>query len=159
MTDIDILTNFVSQYNRPFSAESAASLTGIIADALAPMLNELSTSKQIKRISDGDGGIYVRTNRYTSNHSTNTSEWKLNVNAAYELMEIIENGKYTGIRAIAQIIGKSRQWVYVYLEALASIGAIDLWKYIYVVIDKDKAPKIGTNIRKGILKELRNLNG
>lgn len=89
MTDIDILTNFVSQYNRPFSAESASSLTGLVAYTIAPMLNELTITKQIKRISDSDGGIYVRANRYTSNHGTNTSEWKLNVTAAYELMEII----------------------------------------------------------------------
>jgi hypothetical protein len=158
MTDIEILANFVSQFNRPFSAESACSLTGLAAKNIAPMLKELTITKQIKRISDSDGGIYVRVNRYNPIHGTNTSEWALNVTAAYELMEILENGKYTGIRPIAQVIGKSRQWVYVYLEALASIEAIDLRKHIYVVINKDKAPKIGTKVRKGILRQLRSLN-
>jgi len=158
MSDIEIITNFVSQYNRPFSADSASSLTGITADTIAPMLIELTTNKQIKRISDSEGGIYVRVKRYTTNNGTNTLKWSLNVTAAYELMEIIEKGRYTGIRAIAQAIGKSRQWVYIYLEALASIEAIDLRKHVYVIIDKDKAPKIGTKVRKGILRELRNLN-
>jgi len=158
MTDTEKLTNFASQYNRPFSVESAASFTGLTAETIAPMLIELTTSKQIKRIADSEGGIYVRVNRYNPNHTTNNSQWTLNVTAAYELMEIIEYGRYTGIRAIAQAVGKSRQWVYVYLEALASIEAIDLRKHVYVVINKDKAPKIGTKVRKGILRELRALN-
>jgi len=157
MTDTEILSNFVSQYNRPFSAESASSLTGLTEDTIASLLVALVASKQIKHISDSEGGIYVRANRYVTNHDS-TSEWTLNVTAAYELMEVIENGRYTGIRAIAQAFGKSRQWVYVYLEALASIEAIDLRKHTYVVINKDKAPKIGTKVRKGILRELRNLN-
>ena len=47
-------------------------------------------------------------------------------------MNAIEKGKYSGIRAIAQAIGKSRQWVYIYLEALASIGVVDYRSSRYV---------------------------
>ncbi|MCB5252733.1 MAG: hypothetical protein LHW51_07125, partial [Candidatus Cloacimonetes bacterium] len=59
---------------------------------------------------------------------------------------------------IAQVIGKSRQWVYIYLEALASIEVIDLRQLIYVVISRQNVPKIGRKVQKGILGQLRSLN-
>ncbi|MDP3115056.1 MAG: hypothetical protein Q8M98_09840, partial [Candidatus Cloacimonadaceae bacterium] len=54
--------------------------------------------------------------------------------------------------------GRSRQWVYIYLEALASIEVVDLRNYVYVVISRKNVPKIGRKVIKGILKMLRGLN-
>ncbi len=74
------------------------------------------------------------------------------------LLDILEHGSYKSIREIAQVIGKSRQWVYIYLEALASIEVVDLRGFIYVVISRQNVPKIGRKVQKGILGQLRNLN-
>ncbi|MCB5258949.1 MAG: hypothetical protein LHW48_00540, partial [Candidatus Cloacimonetes bacterium] len=57
-----------------------------------------------------------------------------------------------------QAIGKSRQWVYIYLEALASIEVVDLRQHVYVVISRQNVPKIGRKVQKGILGQLRSLN-
>ena len=158
MTELELVSNFISQYNRPFSVQSAASLVGLSADAVAPIIAELVQKKQVKRISESEGGIYVRANRYDTSQCSTITGWTFNVTSAYQLMDIIESGNYYGIRPLAKAIGKSRQWVYIYLEALASLGAVDLRNYEYVVINRDKAPYIGIKIRKGVLRELRNLN-
>ena len=41
--------------------------------------------------------------------------------------------------------------MFVYIEALASIGAIEKVNGYYRIISKDKVWTIGTNIKKGIL--------
>jgi hypothetical protein len=74
------------------------------------------------------------------------------------LLNSVEQGRYKSIREIAQRIGKSRQCVYIYLEALASIEVVDLRRFTYVVISRKNVLKIGRKIRKGILHELRSLN-
>ncbi|MDD4439008.1 MAG: hypothetical protein PHS04_13395, partial [Tissierellia bacterium] len=71
---------------------------------------------------------------------------------------ILEQGRYKSIREIAEAIGKSRQWVYIYLEALASLEVVDLRGFIYVVISRQNVPKIGRKVQKGILGLLRSLN-
>ncbi|MDD2230895.1 MAG: hypothetical protein PHY48_16020 [Candidatus Cloacimonetes bacterium] len=73
-------------------------------------------------------------------------------------MDTLENGRYKSIRDIAKATGKSKQWVYIYLEALASIEVIDLRGFIYVVISRQNVPQIGRKFQKGILGQLRNLN-
>jgi len=158
MTELELVSNFISQYNRPFSVASAASLVGLTADVVAPIMAELVQKKQVKRISESEGGIYVRANRYDTSQCSTITGWTFNVTSAYQLMDIIESGNYYGIRPLAKAIGKSRQWVYIYLEALASLGAVDLRNYKYVVINRDKAPYIGTKVQKGILHQLRSLN-
>ncbi len=158
MTELELVSNFISQYNRPFSVQSAASLVGLSADAVAPVMAELVQKKQVKRISESEGGIYVRANRYDISQCSTITGWTFNVTSAYQLMDIIESGNYYGIRPLAKVIGKSRQWVYIYLEALASLGAVDLRNYKYVIINRDKAPYIGTKVQKGILHQLRSLN-
>jgi hypothetical protein len=158
MTDLELVSNFISQYNRPFNVESAASLVGLSAEAVAPVMAEMLQRKEIKRISESEGGIYVRANRYDTSQCSTITGWTFNVTSAYQLMDIIESGNYYGIRPLAKAIGKSRQWVYIYLEALASLGAVDLRNYKYVVINREKAPYIGTKVQKGILHQLRSLN-
>ena len=78
--------------------------------------------------------------------------------SVYPLMDIIESGNYYGIRPLAKAIRKSRQWVYIYLEALASIEVVDLRGFIYVVNSRHNVPKIGRKVQKGILGQLRSLN-
>ena len=70
------------------------------------------------------------------------------------LLNLIEKRSFTSIRSIAEAFGRSRQWVFVYLEALASAGVIGVNQYGYCVLTKKDVGNIGIKIKRGILKEL-----
>jgi hypothetical protein len=158
MTDKELILNFINQYDRPFNAEVIAQLTSIEAGIIEQTLPELIRSRAIKQIDDSPP-IYVRANRYQARIGyQHYKGWTFSIADAHKLLDILEQGSYKSIRDIAQSIGKSRQWVYIYLEALASIDVIDLRGFIYVVISRQNVPKIGRKVQKGILGLLRSLN-
>ena len=158
MTDKELILNFINQYDRPFNAESIAQMTNVSREAIEMLLPELLQSQAIKQIEDSPP-IYVRANRYQARIGyQHYKGWTFSIADAHRLLDILEQGKYKSIREIAQAIGKSRQWVYIYLEALASIEVVDLRQHIYVVISRQNVPKIGRKVQKGILGQLRNLN-
>ena len=158
MTDKELILNFVNQYDRPFNAELIAKLTSVGLEAIEKLLPELLQSQAIKKIDD-DPPIYVRANRYQARIGyQHYKGWTFSIADAHKLLDILEQDRYKSIREIAQAIGKSRQWVYIYLEALASIEVVDLRQYTYVVLSRQSVPKIGRKVQKGILGQLRNLN-
>ncbi len=158
MTDKELILNFINQYDRPFNAELISKLTSVSREAIEKLLPELLQSQAIKQIED-DPPIYVRANRFQARIGyQHYKGWTFSLADAHKLLDILEQGRYKSIREIAQAIGKSRQWVYIYLEALASIEVIDLRGYIYVVISRQNLPKIGRKVQKGILGQLRNMN-
>jgi len=158
MTDKELILNFVSQYDRPFNAELMAQMTNIDSDAIEHILPELIQSQAIKQIEDSPP-IYVRANRYQARIGyQHYKGWSFSIADAHQLLDTLENGRYKSIRDIAQAVSKSRQWVYIYLEALASIEVVDLRCFIYVVISRQNVPKIGRKVQKGILGQLRSLN-
>ncbi len=158
MTDKELILNFVNQYDRPFNAELISKLTSVSIEATEELLPELLQSRVIKQIED-DPPIYVRANRYQARIGyQHYKGWTFSIADANRLLDLLEQGRYKSIREIAQVIGKSRQWVYIYLEALASIEVVDLRGFIYVVISRHNVPKIGRKAQKGILGQLKNLN-
>ncbi|KAF5032419.1 hypothetical protein DSECCO2_617470 [anaerobic digester metagenome] len=158
MTDKELILNFVSQYDRPFNTESIAQMTNVSREAIEMLLPELLQSQAIKQIEDSPP-IYVRANRYQARIGyQHYKGWTFSIADAHRLLDILEQGRYKSIREIAQAIGKSRQWVYIYLEALASIEVIDLRSFIYMVISRQNVPKIGRKVQKGIMGQLRSLN-
>lgn len=158
MTDKELINNFISQYDRPFNAELISKLTSVSIEAIERLLPELLQSQAIKQIEDSPP-IYVRANRYQARIGyQHYRGWTFSLADAHRLLDILDQGRYKSIREIAQTIGKSRQWVYIYLEALASIEVVDLRQHIYVVISRQNVPKIGRKVQKGILGQLRNLN-
>ena len=158
MTDKELILNFINQYDRLFNAELTAKLTSVGIDTIERLIPELLQSQAIKQIEDSPP-IYVRANRYQARIGyQHYKGWTFSIADAHKLLDILEQGKYKSIREIAQDIGKSRQWVYIYLEALASIEVVDLRQQIYVVISRQNVPKIGRKVQKGILGQLRSLN-
>ena len=158
MTDRELILNFINQYDRPFNTDTIAQLTSIQADIIDQILPKLLQSQAIKPIEDSPP-IYVRANRYQARIGyQHYKGWTFSITDSHKLLDILEQGRYKFIREIAQIIGKSRQWVYIYLEAMASIEVVDLRGYIYVVISRQNVPKIGRKVQKGILGQLRSLN-
>lgn len=158
MTDKELILNFISQYDRLFNAELIAKLTSVSIEATEKLLPELLQSQAIKQIED-DPPIYVRANRFQARIGyQHYKGWTFSLADAHRLLDILELGRYKSIREIAQAIGKSRQWVYIYLEALASIEVVDLRQHVYMVISRQNVPKIGRKVQKGILGQLRKLN-
>lgn len=158
MTDNELILNFISQYDKPFNAEAITRMTNISLDVIKAQLPELLQSQVIKQIEENPP-IYVRANRYQARIGyQHYKGWTFSTADAYRLLDSLEQGRYKSIREIAQAIGKSRQWVYIYLEALASIEVVDLKQHIYVVISRQNVPKIGRKVQKGILGQLRSLN-
>jgi len=148
-----LVRNFVSQYRRPFSAETIASYTGISTKHLKPIIDRLIADQQIKVVSVDPEQIYVQANRYLGIYEKthDHNRWNFDQDKAMILLEEIEATRHRNVRTIAKAIGKSRQWVYVYLEALASIGAVEKVNGYYKIISKDGVWAIGSNIKKGIL--------
>ena len=158
MTDKELILNFINQYDRPFNAELVSKMTSVSREAIEKLLPELLQGQSIRQIED-DAPIYVRANRYQARIGyQHYKGWTFSIADAHRLLDILEHGRYKSIRDIAQAIGKSRQWVYIYLEALASIEVVDLRQNIYVVISRQNVPKIGRKVQKGILGQLRSLN-
>lgn len=151
MTPTDLVSSFVKQYRHPFGVDTVAAYTTIEAAQVKPILQELTHSGMIKEV---EKGIFVKANRYNPvlNYGQKGT-WNFHPNAANQLLNLIEKGDYTSIRKITADFPRSRQWVYVYLEALASIDAIGFDTKYYV---KSRAglKELGKQIKKGILHEL-----
>ncbi len=158
MTDNELILNFISQYGRPFNAATIAHITNLSIDVIETQLPELIQSQAIKQIEDSPS-IYVRANRYQARIGyQHYKGWTFSIADAHRILGILEQGRDKSIRDITRVIGKSRQWVYNYLEALVSIKVVDLRQYIYMVISSQNLPKIGRKVQKGILGQLRSLN-
>jgi len=158
MTDNELIINFVNQYGKPFDANTIAKFTSIDIIVITEQLPTLIENQTIKQIEDNPP-IYVKANRFHARIGyQHYKDWTFNLVDAHMLLDILERGRYKSIREIAQAIGKSRKWVYNYLEALASIEVVDLRNFTYVVISKQKVPKLGRKMSKGILLTLIKLN-
>ena len=155
MTTKDLALNFVSQFNKPFDLNVISALIDRDPEDVKPVLDELLTAKQV-RLVDPEQGIYVRNNRYNAKVGYNQKGyWRFDPSEASALLDIVEAGNYTSVRAIAQAIGRSRQWVFVYMEALASIGCVGVEGKQYKVLNRDRVKEIGKHIEPGILGNLK----
>jgi len=154
MTARELVLNFVNQYNKPFDAELIANMTGLDIEEVEPVMVEMIRDKTIKLISDREP-IYARSNRFSTNLDKQLrAHWNFDPKAALALLNLIEKRSFTSIRSIAEAFGRSRQWVFVYLEALASAGVIGVNQYGYCVLTKKDVGKVGIKIKRGILKEM-----
>ena len=154
MTTRELVLNFVNQYNKPFDAELIANMTGLDIEEVEPVMVEMIRDKTIKLISDREP-IYARSNRFnTTLDKQLRAHWNFDPKAALALLNLIEKRSFTSIRSIAEAFGRSRQWVFVYLEALASAGVIGVNQYGYCVLTKKDVGKVGIKIKRGILKEM-----
>ncbi len=154
MTSKELVLNFVNQYRKPFDANLIAEMTGLGVNDVEPIISDLVVDGTIKRISDREE-IYARSNRFiTKTANQMRPNWYFDPQAALALLNLIEQGSYTSIRGIASDFGRSRQWVFVYLEALASMGVIGLNEHGYCVLTKKDVNKLGIKIKPGILRQL-----
>ena len=159
MTNMDVIRNFVHQYRKPFSTETITELTGIEARTVSRSIRTLLNNQEIKCIST-QGKLYVCCNRYQSQVGFNQKgKWNYNTQVAEEILNLLNIKQYHSIREIALDYGKSRQLVFVYMEALASIDMVGIDCSGYKVLSKEGILKLGTYIQPAILGKLRKESG
>jgi hypothetical protein len=151
MTTKDLAVNFVSQFNKPFDLGTISALIDRSPRSVKPVLAELLTAKQIKLV-DPEQGIYVRDNRYlTSVCYHQKGNWQYKPESAAALLDHIEKGHYYSIREVAKDFPRSRQWVYVYMEALASMNILGFCADGFCVLTRDNLKDIGKVVIKGAI--------
>ncbi|MDD3097897.1 MAG: hypothetical protein PHU99_09280 [Candidatus Cloacimonetes bacterium] len=159
MTIKNIIRNFVHQYRKPFNTETIAELTGIETKTVRQSIRTQLTNKEIKCISTQDK-LYVCCNRYQSQVGFNQKgKCNYNTQGTEEILTLLNIKQYHSIREIANAYGKSRQLVFVYLEALASIDMVGIDCSGYKVITREGILKLGTYIQPAILGKLRKESG
>jgi len=159
MTNMDVIRNFVHQYRKPFNTETIAELTGIETKTVRLSIRTLLNNNDIKCISTQDK-LYVSSNRYQSYVGFNQKgRWNYSTQVAEEILNILDSRQYRSIREIANAYGKSRQLVFAYLEALASIGMVGINTIGYKVLSREGILKLGTFIQPGILGKMRKESG
>jgi len=115
----------------------------------------LLINQEIKCIST-QGKLYVCSNRYQSQVGFNQKgKWNYSTQVAEEILNMLDSRQFCSIREIASDYGKSRQLVFVYLEALASLGMVGIESNGYKVLSREGILKLGTSIQPGILGKLR----
>mgnify|MGYP000898254955 FL=1 len=159
MTNMDVIRNFVHQYRKPFNTETIAELTGIETKTVKQSIRTLLNNHEIKCISTQDK-LYVSSNRYQSQVGFNQKgKWNYSTQVAEEILNMLDSRQFCSIREIASDYGKSRQLVFVYMEALASIGMIGINSNGYFNITREGILKMGTFIQPGILGKMRKESG
>jgi len=151
----EIIENFIYQYTRPFTIEVVAEMTGLEIGKIKTIIKKLIKDKALKYI-DASEGIIVRNNRFNPVVCyQQKGSWRFDPAAASALLDLIDKGQYSSIRSVAIACGRSRQWAFVYMEALASMGLLGMRDYVYVVLSRENICEIGKVIKPGILGELR----
>ena len=116
-------------------------------------------NQEIKCISTQDK-LYVSSNRYQSQVGFNQKgKWNYSTQVAEEILILLNTRQFRSIREIANAYGKSRQLVFVYMEALASIDMVGIDCSGYKVLSKEGILKLGTYIQPAILGKLRKESG
>ncbi|MDY0150645.1 MAG: hypothetical protein RBS43_00055 [Candidatus Cloacimonas sp.] len=58
--------------------------------------------------------------------------WKYSTQVAVEIPNLLHTKSYRSIREIATAYGMSRQLIFVYLEAIASIGMVGIYSNVHL---------------------------
>lgn len=155
MTQQDLVRRFVNQFRRPFNQKTVCDMTGVSLAIVNEEMRKMHCEGDIKRICQ-DEEIYVYAHRYDFKLA-NTQSHKLDFSKMEcgKLLKLIASQKIGSIRQLASIYGRSRQWIYLYLEAMASVKVIGMDQSRYCVLNPQNIPMVGSIVIKGILRELR----
>lgn len=163
-----LVENFVEQYRKPFSIDILCEMIGRTRKQVRPVVTRMMFKDRIMEI---EPGIYVTVRRERLNLSRMNGNmlWSYNAEVGERVLGILESQRISNVRALAKVMGVSRQYAYLYLEALASIGLVGWEEGCYVRVNstrdvsnpEDKRQddastiKLGGHVEKGILGRLR----
>lgn len=142
-----IADNFVAICRIPFGEKMFEEMTGL-QDGMEYIREYLKQGK-IKEIEEG---IYIVCDLHKRSTTSAEGDWRFTVEGAWLVQDALPE---RSIRKIGKKIGRSRQWVYRYLEALASIGAVRWDGSNYVSVEGADVSRIGSEIEKGVLSQIK----
>ncbi len=148
----DLIQNFVNQWRKPFSVEVCSAMTGV---SKSKVKRELKRYIQEGRVKEPETGIYIVNHNITHSGDANGNKWNYNTDSGLEILKSIDGKGLKGVRDVATTIQKSRQYAFLYMEALASIDCLGLNTNGYFVKSYDGLSRLGTVVKKGILSEMR----
>lgn len=146
------IENAVNIMQRPYTAEMIA---GVIEAPVGKVQAELEKLAKAGRVKETDG-VYL-----TCRPAAQTiNKWCFDQALAKLMLDVIRKKKITSVRALAAEVGYSRQYAYLYMEAMASIGLIrwDAEKGRYMAkrtVKNQTLHALGTGVKKGILGEMK----
>ncbi len=155
MLNSETVSNLISKYNQPFTPRMLAGMLDSDIQEVEHLIGDLAKADKVRCISPSNS-LYVRANRYTQGMAPDPRcKWKYDIQTAMQLLDIIDNKSYHSVRELTKDFGRSRQFVFVYLEALASISIIGMNPHGYYIKTRLGIEQLGRNIQPGILGVLK----
>jgi predicted transcriptional regulator len=156
MTDRDLILRFVTNFKSFYSLDLVVECTGLDPEVVKSYFKSLVMCDVIRRISKHEQ-IYVtqrsaNTLKICTIHSRN---WVYNLKDCQDIAALLKCTRVKTIREIARLLNRSRQWVYMYLEALISVEVIGINESGYYTKNFANIYQVGSVIKKGIINELR----
>jgi predicted transcriptional regulator len=157
MNGQDILIDrFVDRSVSYFNIDLICECTGVDRDAVQERLNQLIADNVIRKISKYEDIYVTNRGRYAAKVSTiHCGNWTFDLKACQDICLMLELSRIKSVRQLAAKMQRSRQWAYLYLEALISVDAVGIRKSGYYTKDIGMVFKVGSVIKKGIIREKR----
>jgi hypothetical protein len=159
MLNSEAVSNLISKYNQPFTPRMLAGMLDGDIKEVEHLLGDLAKADKVRCISPSNS-LYVRANRYTQGMAPDPRcKWNYDIQTAIKLLDLIESKSYRSVRELTKDFGRSRQFVFVYLEALASISIIGMNPHGYYIKTRLGIEQLGRYIQPGILGVLKRYSG
>lgn len=151
-----LVENFVAMYRKPFSVGIICEMVGLDAAEVAVELERLKGERKVKEV---EPGLWQALWVHNVNHSNSFNGYKWTYKGAHarKILDLLDAKEYTSARKLAVAMGVSRQFTYLYMEALASIGAVDWDGEKYVSTGRGDLLRLGLEVEKGILGRLKGI--
>lgn len=160
MNNQDLILRFVSTFPSFFTAETVMECTGLEYNEVDCYMKILVKCDVIRRVSQKEQ-IYVtkKNNSAEQVRTIHSRNWVFNMKDCQDIALLLTHTRVKSIRDLAVMLERSRQWVYLYLEALISVDAVGISESGYYTKDISNIFKVGSVIKKGIISEQRDACG
>ncbi len=160
MNNQDLILRFVSSFPSFYTVETVMECTGLEYKEVAGYMQILVKCDVIRRVSQKEL-IYVTKKNYSADkvRTIHSKNWVFNLKDCHDIASLLSHTRVKSIRDLALMLERSRQWVYLYLEALISVDAIGISKTGYYTKNMANIFKVGSVIKKGIISEQRDACG
>ena len=151
-----LIDRFVDRFVSYFNLDLICECTGVDRDVVQERLNQLIMGNVIRRVSKYEDIYVTNRGRYATKVSTiHCGNWSFDLKACQDICFLLELSQIKSIRQLAAKMQRSRQWAYLYLEALISVDAVGIRKSGYYTKDIGKAFRVGSVIKKGVIMQKR----
>lgn len=146
------IENAVEIMQRPYTAEMIAAMIEAPVAAVQAELDRLEAAGRVKAVD----GVYLTCRPA----ALSVNKRRFDQALARQMLQVIREKRIASVRALADEVGYSRQYAYLYMEALASLGVLkwDAEKSRYVAkktVRNSTLHTLGVGVKKGILGKMK----